>query len=163
MLKVGTSKGTLKIINNKNNEYLYNDNGRKILISQTNSTGAMPTNEAVQLPAGRYFLKSDGDLVTVKTFDIKTGEKVVLDFQKHVGSLRIINTAENQYLFDRGRQANLIRPGTRRQIEHGRRAARQAAGPASGALSPEKPQSPPRCVEPFDIKAGKETVIDFGG
>ena len=40
MVKVGANKGTLKITNNKNNGYLYNDTGRKILVSENNSSGA---------------------------------------------------------------------------------------------------------------------------
>ena len=53
VVKVGASKGTLKITNNKNKGYLYSDTGRKILANQNNASGAIPTNEVVELPSGR--------------------------------------------------------------------------------------------------------------
>lgn len=161
VLKAGASKGTLKIVNNKNNEFLYNDAGRKILVSEKNSSGVMPANEAVELPPGRYFMKSDGDLVTVKVFELKPSENVVIDFQMRVGSLRITNSAEDQYLFTEAE----------RRIWFDTPAAGKST---MGAVPPNKlvelppgryrlqSRNPLVAVEPFEIKAGEETVIDFG-
>lgn len=161
VLKASANKGTLKIINNKNSEFLYNENGRKILVSEKNATGAMPVNEAVELPSGRYTLKSDGDIVTVKGIHITAGENVVIDFQKTVGSLRVTNSKEDQYLFVGDRRI-WFDPGP-------------AGKTNMGAIPTDKPmelppgryhlksRDPLQGVEPFDIKVGEETVIDFGG
>ncbi len=159
VVKVDARKATLKITNNKNNGYLYNDTGRKILVSDNNASGAMPMNEAVELPSGRYHLKGDSGLMLVKPFDIKAGEHLVVDFPKHVGLLRVINTAEKPYLFDQA--DNLI----------------SIDGKFMSTMSPNKPvelppgryhlrtgNPHPRVIaEPFEIKAGEETVIDLGG
>ncbi len=162
MLKVGANKGALTIVNNKNNEYLYNDAGRKILLNQKNSTGAMPTNEAVELPAGRYFLKSDGDLVTVRAFEIKAGDKIVLDLQKHVGSLRITNSKDDQYLFTEADRRIWFDPGPGRKSNMGAVPPNTLLDLPPGRYHL-KSRDPLVVVEPFDIKPGKETVIDFGG
>ena len=159
VIKVDARKGTLKIINNKNNGYLYNDTGRKILVNQNNASGVIPTNEAVELPSGRYHIKGDSGLMKVKPFEIKPGENIVVDLQKHVGSLRVINTTEKQYLFDKADSLISI------------------DGTFMSTMPPDKPvELPPgryhlrtgnphprMTAEPFEIKAGEETVIDLGG
>jgi uncharacterized caspase-like protein len=162
VVKVGGISTTLKIINNKNNEFLYNENGKKILMEGKTAKGALPTNEAIELPAGRYHIKSDNDLMTIRPFDIKKGEHVVVDFQKHVGSLRIINNKDDQYLFTEADRRQWIDPGPDGKF-------------AMGAVPPNKLiELPPGryrlktgnaliAVEPFEIKVGEETVIDFGG
>lgn len=159
LLKVGTSMGTLKIINNKNTGYLYNELGRKISVSQSNSSGAIVANEAMNLPSGRYHLKGESGLITVKPFDIKAGENIVVNFEHHVGSLRVKNTSEKQFLFDKADRLISI------------------DGKFMSALVPDEPvELPPGLyhlrtgnphprvtAEPFEIKAGEEIVIDFGG
>jgi uncharacterized caspase-like protein len=159
VVKAGASKGTLKIVNNKNNGYLYNDVGRKILVSRKNSSGAVPGNEAVELPSGRYHLKGESGLVTVKSFEIKAGETTVVDFAKHVGSLRVTNSAEKQYLFDEaeklisvdGKFMSPVRPDEPVELPPGRYHLRTGN------------PHPRVTAEPFEIKAGQEVVIDFGG
>lgn len=159
LVKIAASKATLKIINNKNNGYLYNDVGRKILVSQNNASGAIPANEAVELPSGRYYLKGESGLMMIKPFDIKAGENIVVNFEKHVGSLRVINSTEKHFLFDQAERLISI------------------DGKFMSALVPNEPVDlppgryhlrtgnphPRMTAEPFDIKAGEETVIDFGG
>ena len=158
VVKVGGANGTLKIINSKNNEYLYNDVGRKLLVNQKNSSGVMPTNEAVELPAGRYHLKGDSGLITVKAFEIKAGENVVVDFQKHVGLLRVNNSVDKQYLFEAdklisidGKFMSAMPSNEFVELPPGRYHLRTGN------------PHPRVTVEPFEIKAGEETVLDFGG
>jgi uncharacterized caspase-like protein len=159
VVKVGARKGTLKIINNKNNGYLYDGEGRKLLVNEANASGVMPTNEAVSLPSGRYLLKGDSGLVTVKPFEIKPGENVVVDVPKHVGMLRVINAVEKQYLFDKadklisidGRFMSTLPPNEVVELPPGRYHLRTGN------------PHPRVTAEPFEIKAGEETVIDFGG
>jgi uncharacterized caspase-like protein len=159
VVKAGASKGTLKIVNNKNNGYLYNDVGRKILVSQKNSSGAVPGNEAVELPSGRYHLKGESGLITVRPFEIKAGETTVIDFAKHVGSLRVTKSAEKQFLFDDaeklisvdGKFMSPVRPDEPVELPPGRYHLRTGN------------PHPRVTAEPFEIKAGQEVVIDFGG
>jgi uncharacterized caspase-like protein len=157
-MKVGGARATLKIVNNKNNEYLYNDVGRKISLSPKNSSGAVPTNEAVPLPSGRYHLKGDSGLVTVKPFDVKSGENIVIDFQKHVGFLRVVNAVDKQFLFEADKLISV----------DGKFMSAMPANefvelpPGRYHLRTGNP-NPRVTVEPFDIKAGEETVLDFGG
>ena len=159
IVKVGAGRGTLKIINSKNKSYLYNDTGRKLLVDENNSSGVIPANEAVELPSGRYYLKGDSGLTTVKPFEIKAGENVVVDFQKHVGLLRVTNNAEKQYLFDEadnlistdGRFMSVMPPNQPVELPPGRYHLRTGN------------PHPRMTAEPFEIKAGEETVIDFGG
>lgn len=159
VVKVGANKGTLKLINAKNNGYLYNDVGRKILVSDTNSAGVMPANEAVELPSGRYHLKGESGLITVKPFDIKPGETVVLDLPRHVGTLRVANSTEKQFLFDQAERlisidAKFMSPMPPDQPVE--------LPPGRYHLRTGNPH-PRVTAEPFEIKAGEETVIDFGG
>jgi hypothetical protein len=159
VVKVGASKGTLKITNNKNNGYLYNATGRKLLVDETNASGVMPTNKPIELPSGRYYVKADSGLTMVKPFEIKAGENVVVDFPKYVGSLRVTNNAEKQYLFDErdnlisidGRFMSTLVPNQPVDLPPGRYYLRTGD------------PHPRVTAEPFEIKAGEETVIDFGG
>ena len=159
VVKVGASKGTLKIINNKNNGYLYNTTGRKILVTENNSSGVMPTNQAVELPSGRYYLKGDSGLITVKPFEIKAGENIVVDFPRYVGLLRVINNAEKQYLFNEadnlisidGKFMSTLPSNEPVELPPGRYHLRTGN------------PHPRVTAEPFEVKAGEETVIDFGG
>jgi hypothetical protein len=158
IVKVGGAKGTLKITNSKNKGYLYNENGRKILVSEKNSSGAMPANEAMELPSGRYHIKGDSGLMMVKPFEIKAGENIVVDFPKHVGSLRVMNNSEKQYLFDAadrlisidGKFMSTLPTNEPVELPPGRYHLRTGN------------PHPRITAEPFDIKAGEETVIDFG-
>jgi hypothetical protein len=158
MIKAG-GKGTLKIINNRNDGYLYNDTGRKILVSEANATGALPSNEALELPSGRYHIKGASGLVTVKPFEIKSGQTVLLDFPKYVGSLRVINSAEKQYLFD---QADRLISIDGRFMSPMPVNEPVELPPGRYHLRTGNPH-PRMTAEPFDIKAGEETVIDLGG
>jgi uncharacterized caspase-like protein len=159
VIKVDARKGTLKIINNKNKGYLYNDTGRKILVNQNDASGVIPTNEAVTLPSGRYHIKGDSGLITVRPFEIKPGENVVVDLPKHVGSLRVINTTEKQYLFNQtdslisidGTFMSTMPPDQPVELPPGRYHLRTGN------------PHPRMTAEPFEIKAGEETIIDLGG
>ena len=159
VVKVGANKGTLKIINNKKNGYLYNDTGRKILINEKNSSGALPGNEALELPSGRYYIKSDGGLMMVSRFEIKAGENVVIDFSKHVGLLRVTNATEKQYLFNEKDQ--LV------SIDNHFMSTMPVNEPVElppGRYHLRTGDPHPRVTaEPFEVKAGEEIVIDFGG
>ena len=159
VVKADAGKGTLKITNNKNKGYLYDQTGRKIFANQNDSSGVLPTNEAVALPAGRYFIRNDGGLITVKPFEIKASENIVIDFPKHVGSLRVINNVQKQYLFDKadklisvdGKFMSTMPPNEPVELPPGRYHL--------GTGNP----FPRVTAEKFEIKAGEETVIDFGG
>ena len=82
-----------------------------------------------------------------------------MDFQKHVGVLRVVNNAEKQYLFDKA--DNLVSIDgkfmsvmpTNQPVE---------LPPGRYHLRTGNPH-PRVTAEPFEIKAGEETVIDFGG
>ncbi len=159
VLKVDARKGTLKVINKKNNGYLYDQTGRKVLVSQNNSSGTIPTNEAVELPSGRYYLKSDSGLVTVKSFEIKPGENIVVDFKKHVGLLRVTNSKEKQYLYNEA-DSLLSIDGTFMSTVPSNEPVELP--PGRYYLRTGNPH-PRVTAELFEIKAGEETVIDFGG
>ena len=158
VLKVGANKGTLKIINNKSNGYLYNDMGRKLLVSDDNSSGVIPANEAVELPSGRYVLKGVGGLVMIKPFEIKAGENIVVDYQKHVGVLRITNTSERHYLFNAADSLVSIDGSFMSPMPLDQPVE---LPPGRYYLKAGNP-NPRVSAEPFEIKAGDETVIDFG-
>ena len=162
VVKVGAISSTLKIINNKNNEFLYNENGRKILIDQNVAAGALPPGEAVALAPGRYHIKSDSYLVTVRPFDLKNGESVVIDFRKHVGSLRIVNNKDDQHLFTEGGRKIWIDQSVTGKFNMGAMPADKPVELPPGRYEL-KSGNPRAAVEPFEIKAGEETVIDFGG
>jgi uncharacterized caspase-like protein len=159
VVKAGTGKATLRIINNKTKGYLYDGTGRKLLVSQNNSSGVMPTNEAVELPAGRYYLKNDGGLTTVKKFEIKAGENITVDFRKHVGLLRIVNSKEKQYLYND--TDSLISVDGKFL---GAMPFNEAVDLPPGRYYLRTGNPFPRVTaELFEIKAGEETIIDMGG
>jgi hypothetical protein len=158
VIKAG-GKGTLKIVNNRHEGFLYNDTGRKLLVSEANSTGALPSNQALELPSRRYYIKAASGLVTVKPFEIKSGENIVLDFPKYVGSLRVINTSEKQYLFDQADRLISIDGHFMTPLPLGEQVE---LPPGRYHLRTGNPH-PRMTAEPFDIKAGEETVIDLGG
>ena len=162
VVKVGGFIGTLKIINNKNKEYLHNENGRKILMTNGGSAGALPTNEAVELPPGRYHIKSDSDLMTIKPFEIKKGENVVVDFGKHVGSLRMMNAKDDQHLFTESGRKIWIDQSAEGKFNMGAMPPDKVVELPPGRYRLQS-GNPLVAVEPFEIKAGEETVIDFGG
>jgi hypothetical protein len=162
VVKVGVISSTLKIINNKNNEFLYNENGRKILIDQTIAAGALPPGEAVSLAPGRYQIKSDANLVTVRPFDLKNGESLVIDFQQHVGSLRILNNKDDQHLFTESGRKIWIDQSVTGKFNMGAMPSDKPVELPPGRYEL-KSGNPRAAIEPFEIKAGDETVIDFGG
>ena len=157
VMKVGGLVGTLKIINSKKNSYLYDDTGRKILIKEKNSSGVLPTNEVVELPSGRYYLKNDGGLTMVKKFDIAPGENVVVDLSKHVGLLRVTNAKEKQYLLNETDQLVSIDGHFMSTLPIDEPVE---LPPGRYHLRTGNPH-PRVTAEPFDIKAGEEIVIDF--
>ena len=157
VMKVGGLVGTLKIINSKKNSFLYDDTGRKILINEKNSSGVLPANEVVELPSGRYYLKNDGGLTMVKKFDIAAGENIVVDFSKHVGVLRVTNAKEKQYLLNETDQLVSIDGHFMSTLPIDEPVE---LPPGRYHLRTGNPH-PRVTAEPFDIKAGKEIVIDF--
>ena len=65
--------GWFQLVNSSSQQYLYDESGKKI-------SGGLFRN-AVQLPPGRYSMKS-GNVTTVEDFEIKAGEKLVLDLDE---------------------------------------------------------------------------------
>ncbi|WP_170937070.1 MULTISPECIES: caspase domain-containing protein [Rhodomicrobium] len=162
VVKAGGFTGTLKIVNNKSNEYLFNENGRKILVSDSNPSGVIPAGVALELPQGRYHIKGNSGLITVKPLEIKKGETVIVDFHKHVGSLRLINNKDEQYLFTDSEKRLWIEQEAGGKFTMGAvpRDIPIELPPGRYRLTSGNPLT---AVEPFEIKAGEETVIDFGG
>src|SRR5262249_7854254 len=149
------------IINSNSTNYLHDGTGRRLLLNKDNSYDPVPKDETMELPSGKYFLEGASGLITVDKFEIRSGENTVLDFKKYVGSLRVVNSAEEQYLYTEaerlisidGKFMSTMPPNAPVELPPGRY-----------FLKTGNPYQNPRVTaEPFEIKAGEETVIDFGG
>jgi mRNA-degrading endonuclease toxin of MazEF toxin-antitoxin module len=146
-LKVNANIGGLRIINTAANQLIYDAAGELVKIK---SYDAAPGTR-INLPPGTYSLR-EGGVVTVPQFQVKAGEETVVDFNKHVGVLRIINTTANQLIYDSGGKQVALKsydalPGTRINLPPGVYSLREG-----GVVT----------VEQIEIKAGEETVVDFG-
>ena len=109
-------------------------------------------DKPITAPPGRYrLMDNSGGFASIPQIEIKAGEETVVDLAKHVGELTILNTKRVQWL------ANA-------EGEH-----------VSEYLYPDKPIAAPPghyrlmdnaggfvSVEQVEIKAGEETVINFG-
>ena len=67
--------------NNAEKQYLFDQADRLISIDGK-FMSAMPANEVVELPPGRYHLRTGNPhpRVTAEPFEIKAGEETVIDF-----------------------------------------------------------------------------------
>ena len=100
--------------------------------------------------------------MTVRPFDLKNGESLVIDFQQHVGSLRILNNKDDQHLFTESGRKIWIDQSVTGKFNMGAMPSDKPVELPPGRYEL-KSGNPRAAVEPFEIKTGDETVIDFGG
>lgn len=162
VVKVGNPNGTITIVNSVSPEFLFNENGRKLLVDKNNASGALPVNAAVELPAGRYLLKGESGLVTVKRIELGEGQNIVLDLRHHVGSLRVLNAKEEQHIYtESGRKIWIEqKPGGKFSMGAIPNDKVVQLPPGNYYLKSGNPLS---ATQPVRISLGEETVIDFGG
>jgi uncharacterized caspase-like protein len=140
-----TTIGYVMTINTKHVQWLANAEGEHV-------GEYLYPDKSIAVPPGRYgLIDNNGGFASVPELEIKAGEQTVVDLAKHVGELTIVNTKNIYWLANaQGEHVGeylypdkpiAVLPGHYRLMDN-----------SNGLVS----------VEHVEIKAGEETVINFG-